>query len=87
MKRISRELKTTALFKCLATFKNGRHVIITGLSVFLVGQVVAGFRTQQKSLFNDRYVIDINGTSYDISRFSHIKFINQRTGEELLSIA
>lgn len=87
MKRISRELRTTALFKCLVTLKNGSHEILVGLSSYLVSRIVTCFRTQQRSLFNDRFVMDVNGKTIDVSSFAKMKFINQRTGEELLSIA
>lgn len=87
MKRINSELRTTALFKCVATTLNNTHKILRGLSVHLVAQITAGFRSNQKSPFVEKYCIDVNGETIVLSDFNSLKFINERTGEELITLA
>lgn len=86
-KRISPELRTTALFKCLVTLQNGSHRILVGLSTHLVAHIVACYRTCQHSIFSEHIVVKVHDETVDVSDFRSVKFINERTGEELLSLA
>lgn len=86
-KRISPELRTTALFKCIVTLSNGSHRILKSLSTHLVAHIVACYKTCKYSIFNEHLVVKVHDESVDVSDFRSIKFINERTGEELLSLA
>ena len=85
--RISPELRTTAMFKCLVTLSNGGHKILCGLSSHVVAHLVACYKTCKQSIFCEHLVVKVHDESYDVSDFRSMKFINTRTGEELLSLA
>lgn len=85
-KRFSKECRTTAIFKCIVTLKNGAHRILR-MSIDKVARMTAAIRELRMSPFmRQRYVdffedYDIN--AYDVEA---CRFINERTGQVLLSI-
>ena len=88
MKKIkNRELRTTALFKAIVTLKNGSHKTLRGLTTRLVASIVGCFKCCKESLWRDHYAMNVNDETVDVSEFASIKFLNERTGEELLTLA
>jgi hypothetical protein len=86
-KIINKELRTTAMFKAIVTLKNGGHKIIVGLSVHLVATIVGCFKSCKDSIWNERLAMKVNDETVVVSDFASVRFLNERTGEELLSIA
>ena len=87
MKVINREIRTTAMFRCVVTFKNGTHKIIR-MTIDLVAKVTTKFRNCRKSIFRDESILlFIGGESLNIAQIAQAKFINEITHEELLTIA
>ncbi len=85
--KIIREFRTTAIFKCLVTFKNGTHKILR-MTIDLVARVTTKFRECQKSIFHDEsWFILIGGEYLNLSEIAQAKFINEHTNEELVTIA
>lgn len=86
MKVIS-EIRTTAIFRCVLTFKNGTHKIIR-MTIDWVAKITTVFRESQKSIFrNEVHLLYINDEQLNISDIAKAKFINERTEEEYLTIA
>lgn len=86
MKVIS-EIRTTAMFRCVLTFKNGTHKVIR-MTIDLVAKVTTVFREAQKSIFrNEFHLLYIYDEPLNITQIAQAKFINERTNEELLTIA
>lgn len=86
-KIINKELRTTEMFKAIVTLKNGGHKILVGLSVHLVATIVGCFKSCKESIWNERLAMKVHDETIVVSDFASIKFLNERDGSELLSIA
>ena len=74
-------------YRTIVTFKNGTHKILR-MTRDLVAKFVTLFREMQKSLFNDLYAWNMPGDEYLLmNRISNVKFIDEYTGDELLSLS
>lgn len=79
-------IRTTAIFRCVVTMKNGTHKIMR-VTIDMVARITTAFREHQKSIFKD---IDLLIVGCDVLNFllvDRIKFINERTNEEYLTLA
>jgi hypothetical protein len=87
MRTVKKELRTTAIFKCVVTMKNGAHKIVR-MAVDKVAKFAAAMRDLHASPWlSQRYKEFFDSMEIDFSEVSSCKFINERTGEELLTIA
>jgi len=79
--------RTTAIFKCIVTLKSGAHRIIR-MTIDKVAKFVNLFKEQQANLFkNESYLFDLSeDEALLMASVAGAKFINERTGEEFLSL-
>lgn len=85
MKKIFR---TNAIFKVIITFKNGAHKTLR-VSIDMVAKLTTEFRNCQRNIFAKSETWFLFVTSEEVLNLSEIKsckFINERTGLELLTI-
>ena len=74
-------------YRTIVTFKNGTHKILR-MTRDLVAKFVTLFREMQKIPFNDLYAWNMPGDEYLLmNRISNVKFIDEYTGDELLSLS
>lgn len=85
-KIINKELRTTALFKCVVELKNGTHIVLRGLSTYLIGRIIGAFRSCQASLWHEHSLMDVNGQIVDVSSFRGMRFVNESTRELLIAV-
>lgn len=70
-------------YKTIVTFKNGTHKILR-----MVAKFVYIFREMQKDPFGDLYLWPLyDNEAMNMNAVSSVKFINEYTGEEYLSLA
>lgn len=79
--------RTTAIFKCIVTLKSGAHRIIR-MTIDKVAEFVNLFKEQQANVFNNEsYLFDLSeDEALLMASVAGAKFINERTGEEFLSL-
>ena len=80
-------IRTTAIFKCIVTFKSGARRIIR-MTIDKVAKFVTLFLEQQEHIFKDEsYLFSLSSDEHLLmASVVGAKFINERTGEEFLSI-
>lgn len=79
-------LKTSAIFRCIVTFKNGTHAVIR-MTIDMVAKITYEFRELQKNIFSETGLLCITSDEMlNLSEIKSCKFINERTGIELLTI-
>ena len=79
--------KTTAVFKCIITLKSGAHRIIR-MSIDKVAKFNAAIRqARYLGLLNRRYSEFLNDLELKAQEILSYRIINERTGEEFLSVA
>lgn len=82
--------RNSAIFRCVVTLKNGLHKTLR-LTIDKVAKMCAAVRQMRElpelSWMNERYSQFFDKYGIVPSQFSAAKFINERTGEELVSIA
>lgn len=80
-------IRTTAIIRCIVTFKNGAHKIIR-MTIDRVAHFVYLFRTQQNNIFGgESYLFELNDDEFlCMASVAGAKFINDRTEKEFLSI-
>ena len=78
---------TKAIFKCIVTLKSGAHRIIR-MTIDKVAKFVNLFKEQQANVFkNESYLFDLSeDEALLMASVAGAKFINERTGEEFLSL-
>lgn len=73
-------------YKTIVTFENGTHMILR-MTRDLVAKFVTLFREMQRNPCDDMYAWNISGDEYLLMNgISNIGFINEYTGDELLSL-
>lgn len=79
--------RTTAIFKCIVTLKSGAHRIIR-MTIDKVAKFVNLFKEQQTNVFKDEsYLFFLSeDEALLMASVAGAKFINERTGEEFLSL-
>lgn len=79
--------KTTAIFKCIITLKSGARKIIR-MTIDKVAKFVTLFREQQELVFkNESYLFKLSADECLLmSAVDGARFINERTGQEFLSL-
>lgn len=79
--------RNSAIFRCVVTLKNGFHKTLR-LTIDKVAKMCAAVR-QMRELpwLTERYEQFFEKYGIVPSEFSSAKFINERTGDELVSIA
>lgn len=87
MKKINFQLRTTAVFKCIITFVDGTRKILR-MTIDRVANFTYLFRSQQSHIFKDESYLFYMGCREFIamSTVASARFINERTGEELLAL-
>ena len=84
MSTISRELRTTAIFKCVVTLKSGAHKVVR-MAVDKVARFAAAMRDLRTSPWlSQRYEEFFRSIEIDFREITSYKFINERTGDVLL---
>ena len=80
-------MRTTAIFKCVVTLSNGMHKIVR-MTIDKVAKLCTAFR-QKKEMpwLQKRYDEFFGELGIRPNEFVSCRFINERTGEELLSLA
>ena len=79
-------LRTSAIFRCIVTFKNGTHAIIR-MTIDMVAKITYEFRELQKNVFTETWLLWVTADEMlNLSEIKSCKFINERTGVELLTI-
>jgi hypothetical protein len=81
-------IKTTAIFRCIVTFKDGAHKIIR-MTIDKVAHFVYLFRQQERNIFVDETCLFemCENEWLCMSSVAGAKFINDRTDQEFLSIS
>ena len=74
-------------YKTIVTFENGTHRILR-MTRDLVAKFVTLFREMQRNPYNDLYAWNVPGDEYLLMNgISNVRFINEYTGDELLSLS
>jgi len=78
--------KTTAIFKCIITLKNGAHKIIR-MTIDKVASVTCAVRDLKNiGLVSKRHIEILKELEIQVYQIARCRFINERTGQELLSL-
>ena len=78
--------KTTAIFKCIITLKNGAHKIVR-LTIDKVASVTCAVRDLKNvGIVSKRHVDLLRQLEIQAYQIAGCRFINERTGQELLSL-
>lgn len=87
MKKGNFQLRTTAMFKCIVTLKDGARRIIR-MTIDRVARFVTLFREQQANIFKDEsYLFSLcDDEALLMASVVGAKIINERTGEEFLTL-
>ena len=79
-------IRTSAVFKCIVTLKNGAHRIVR-MTIDKVAKFTAAMRMLKESPWlTRRYEDFFKELDINADDVAHCKFINEWTGETLLSI-
>ena len=74
-------------YKAIVTFQDGAHRILR-MTRDLVAKFVTLFREMQRNPCNGMYAWNISGDEYLLMNgISNVRFINEYTGDELLSLS
>ena len=82
-------LRTNAIFHCTVKFKNGMHKILRA-TIDTIASITTEFRECKKNIFakSEKWIMDIPGYGFlNISDIAEIRFTNERTKEEFLTLA
>ena len=79
-------MRTTAIFKCIVTLSNGTHRIVR-VTIDKVAKIVAAIRELSQPWLSDRYQQTFEQMGISPRDFVSCRFLNERTGEELLSLS
>lgn len=78
--------KTTAIFKCIITLKNGAHKIVR-MTIDKVASVAYAVRDLKNvGIVSKRHVDLLRQLEIQVYQIAGCRFINERTGQELLSL-
>ncbi|MBQ9655947.1 MAG: hypothetical protein IJV38_07990 [Prevotella sp.] len=78
--------KTTAIFKCIITLKNGAHKIVR-MTIDKVASVICAVRDLKNvGIVSKRHVDLLKQLEIQAYQIAGCRFINERTGQELLSL-
>lgn len=78
--------KTTAIFKCIITLKNGAHKIVR-MTIDKVASVTCAVRDLKSiGLVSKRHIEILKELEIQAYQIAGCRFINERTGQELLSL-
>ena len=78
--------KTTAIFKCIITLKNGAHKIVR-MTIDKVASVTCAVRDLKNvGLVSKRHIEILKEFEIQAYQIAGCRFINERTGQELLSL-
>ena len=78
--------KTTAIFKCILTLKNGSHKIVR-MATDKVASVACAVRDLKNiGLVSKRHIEILKELEIQAYQIAGCRFINERTGQELLSL-
>ncbi len=78
--------KTTAIFKCIITLKNGAHKIVR-MTIDKVASVTCAVRDLKNvGIVSKRHVDLLKQLEIQAYQIAGCRFINERTGQELLSL-
>lgn len=78
--------KTTAIFKCIITLKNGAHKIVR-MTIDKVASVTCAVRDLKNiGLVSKRHIEILKELEIQAYQIAGCRFINERTGQELLSL-
>ncbi len=69
-------------YKAIVTLKNGGHKIMR-MTRDVMAHMVSEFRKMQRSIFNDKVELSVNGSSIILNEIKALLFINEWTGERL----
>lgn len=83
--RINQLDKIMTYFRTIASLANGLHKIMR-LDRSQVAHAVSEFRKAQVSPFMDGHVLKIGEDSLDLKTVLSLKFLNEWTGEEYLTV-
>lgn len=78
--------KTTAIFKCIITLKNGAHKIVR-MTIDKVASVTCAVRDLKNvGIVSKRHIDLLKQLEIQAYQIAGCRFINERTGQELLSL-
>lgn len=78
--------KTTAIFKCIITLKNGAHKIVR-MTIDMVASVTCAVRDLKNiGLVSKRHIEILKELEIQAYQIAGCRFINECTGQELLSL-
>jgi len=78
--------KTTAIFKCIITLKNGAHKTVR-MTIDKVASVTCAVRDLKSiGLVSKRHIEILKELEIQAYQIAECRFINERTGQELLSL-
>lgn len=72
-------------YRCIVTLRSGAHKILR-MTRDVVAHVVAEFRKMQHCIFNDRVTVNVGGYTLTLNDVTSLKFMNEYTGEEFLTV-
>lgn len=79
-------MKTTAIFKAIVTLKSGAHRIVR-VTIDKVATLVAALSSYKRyGILCDRHRNLLRQLELNVGDIKCAKFLNERTGEELLSV-
>ncbi len=81
--------KSSSIFKGVVTMNDGTHKIIR-VGASMIAKITKLFRDEQKNIFrkNEQLLLGLAGEDVlNISQVKSIKFLNEYTHEELLTLA
>jgi uncharacterized membrane protein affecting hemolysin expression len=82
---IRRELEASVVYKCYVTFKNGVRKFVR-INYDMVARMTAAFRNFQKCIYEETWLLPVSGFILNVSEVKSMRFVNESTGLELLTV-
>lgn len=69
-------------YKCIVTLRSGAHKLVR-VTRDVMAHIVTEYRKMQRSIWRDRSVLEVNGTTLTLNDIAKMVFVNEWTGEKL----
>lgn len=73
------------MYKLVVTLRNGAHKILR-MSREVVAHIVSLYGKMQRDIFCTQYSVEIGGESLILNDCSRLRFLDERTGNEFLTL-
>lgn len=73
------------MFKLIVTLKNGAHKVLR-MTRQMVAHIVSQYEKMKRDIFDVRFSVEVGGELLVLNDCSRLKFLDERTGIEFLTL-